>query len=436
MPIWNAYFCDLTGDGLPEICSQVSFGSGICDMHVVIYDYANGIRYALWDRGHYDYYLRMNDTDGYLYVDKRYYSSNMQVSSGRLVFKDGGIQIEGGNTESISVLRAKILEIHDRYFLVEPVEGSWESSSASKIEVPIRNMSPSPEPQVGDILQIEYDGQILETYPARLNNVYHIALEQTIHYQSMMIPTDTDLLGCPAGALLVPIGGNVYRYELTEGNPEGVTADELLYTFTEETPIEGIVWEVYSLKEYPDKTTVLMLSGTNSAWLCRYSPPGICADNALRDAIAAGCVVMEDGIATHGQDTWNEFYDMVQQGKAASVTVAHYFTLDPEECDSSYYEVYSQDYPCLYECHLNYDGKTFTLTEPAGDGVRVRTFAYLMKYDNTEFYSKSSLTPGRRYDYVLTQDNRVTWEQIWNGLISSYTGADIDHYSIYSERIQ
>ena len=21
MPIWNAYFCDLTGDGLPELCS-------------------------------------------------------------------------------------------------------------------------------------------------------------------------------------------------------------------------------------------------------------------------------------------------------------------------------------------------------------------------------------------------------------------------------
>ena len=251
-----------------------------------------------------------------------------------------------------------------------------------------------------------------------------------------MIPTNTSLVGCPSGALLVPIDGNVYRYELSESNPEGLTIDELLYTFTEETHIEGIVWEVYSLKEYPDKTAVLMLSGTNSAWLCRYSPPGRCADNALSEAIVAGNVVMEDGIGTSGQDIWKEFYERTQQGKPASVTVAHYYTLDPETCDSAYYETYKQDYPCLYEIHLDFDGKTFTLTEPDGNDVRIRTFAYLMKYDNTEFYSQSSKIPGRRFDYVLTQDNRVTWEQIWNGLVSSYTGADIDHYSIYSDKIQ
>ena len=95
MPIWNAYFCDLTGDGLPEICSQVSFGSGIIDNRVIVFDYANGVSYSLIDRGYHDYYLRMNDADGYLYVDKRIYNSDEVVSSGRLVFKDGCIQVEG-----------------------------------------------------------------------------------------------------------------------------------------------------------------------------------------------------------------------------------------------------------------------------------------------------------------------------------------------------
>jgi hypothetical protein len=251
----------------------------------------------------------------------------------------------------------------------------------------------------------------------------------------MMIPTNTALVGCPSGALLVPIDGNVYRYELSESNPEGLTVDELLYTFTEETHIEGIVWEVYSLKEYPDKTAVLMLSGTNIAWLCRYSPPGRCADNALSEAIVAGNVVMEDGIGTSGQDIWKEFYERTQQGKPASVTVAHYYTLDPETCDSAYYETYKQDYPCLYEIHLDFDGKTFTLTEPDGNDVRIRTFEHLMKYDNTEFYPQSSKIPGRRFDYVLTHDNTVTWEKLFNGLVSSQMGAYIDHYSIYSERV-
>ena len=104
MPIWNAYFCDLTGDGLPEICSQVSYGSGIIDNRVIIHDYANGASYSLIDRGYHDYYLRMNDADGYLYVDKKVYNSDELVSSGRLVYKDNCLQIEGVITEPVEIL--------------------------------------------------------------------------------------------------------------------------------------------------------------------------------------------------------------------------------------------------------------------------------------------------------------------------------------------
>lgn len=309
MPIWNAYFCDLTGDGKPEICSQVSYGSGIIDNRVIIFDYANGVSYKLEDRGYHDYYLRMEGA--YLHVDKKSYNSDDLVSSGRLVFKDGCIQIEGvenkpeditmnhnyfkwdlfenknedivgiissfqnmepamtqngdiliiqnegglwhfveGQQVDVSIMfendgsylsmksmgyiycgdsedglysneifadqntdmssgrftapetgnylfyfrnystswiklndvlieygsqfQAKLLEIYDGYFIVEPVEGSWELRSASKIEVPMKNMEPSPEPQVGDILEIVYDGQLQETYPARITAVYGI----------------------------------------------------------------------------------------------------------------------------------------------------------------------------------------------------------------------------------------------------------------------
>ena len=87
-------------------------------------------------------------------------------------FKSNGVIIN--SDISVSSLYAKVLEIHDGYYLVEPVEGSWELNSASQIEVPMKNMEPSPEPQVGDILKIEYDGQLQETYPARITVVYHI----------------------------------------------------------------------------------------------------------------------------------------------------------------------------------------------------------------------------------------------------------------------
>ena len=174
MPIWNAYFCDLTGDGLPELCSTISWGSGMIDNRVTIYDYANGASYELSDRGYFDFTLRFNEADGYLYVDKTKYHTDELVETGRLVFKNHCIQIEGFSNEAHQVFQAEILEHHNGYYLVKPVEGSWELNSADRIEVPIRNAHPSPEPEIGDVIEIEYSGEILETYPARIADVYGI----------------------------------------------------------------------------------------------------------------------------------------------------------------------------------------------------------------------------------------------------------------------
>ncbi len=180
MPIWNAYFCDLTGDGLPELCSTISWGSGMIDNRVTIYDYANGASYELSDRGYFDFTLRFHEADGYLYVDKRKYNTDELVETGRLVFKNNCLQIEGFSNEAHQVFQAEILEIHDGNYLVKPVEGSWELNSADRIEVPIRNAHLSPEPEIGDVIEIEYSGEILETYPARIADVYGIkVIKQT-----------------------------------------------------------------------------------------------------------------------------------------------------------------------------------------------------------------------------------------------------------------
>lgn len=176
MPIWNAYFCDLTGDGLPELCSSISWGSGMIDNRVIIYDYANGVSYELSDRGYFDFTLRFHEADGYLYVDKKKYNTDELVETGRLVFKNNTIQIEGFSNEAHQVFQAEILEIHGGHYLVKPVEGSWELNSADRIEVPIRNAHPSPEPEIGDVIEIEYSGEILETYPAQIADVYGIKI--------------------------------------------------------------------------------------------------------------------------------------------------------------------------------------------------------------------------------------------------------------------
>lgn len=99
MPILNAYFTDLTGDGYPEICATYSFGSGMIDQRIIIYDYVNGASYELADRGSFDYTLRQDRQDGLLYVDQLKYNTDELVETGRLVFKNHCIQIEGISNE-------------------------------------------------------------------------------------------------------------------------------------------------------------------------------------------------------------------------------------------------------------------------------------------------------------------------------------------------
>lgn len=84
MPIWNAYFCDLTGDGLPELCATYSWGSGMIDTRVLVYDYGEGTGYTMESRGTYDYALRYNDADGLLYVDVTPYGEDTVTTSGPL----------------------------------------------------------------------------------------------------------------------------------------------------------------------------------------------------------------------------------------------------------------------------------------------------------------------------------------------------------------
>ncbi len=174
MPILNAYFTDLTGDGYPEICATYSFGFGMIDNRVTIYDYVKGVSYELSDRGYFDFMLRKDSQDGLLYVDKLKYNSDEVVETGRFVFENNCIQIEGFSNESNAVFRAEILEVYDGYYLVKPVEGSWELNSADKIEVSVRNKHSSSEPKIGDVIEIEYSSEILETYPARIPDVYGI----------------------------------------------------------------------------------------------------------------------------------------------------------------------------------------------------------------------------------------------------------------------
>lgn len=138
MPIWNAYFCDLSGDGLPELCSTISWGSGMIDNRVIIYDYANGASYKLSDRGDFDFALRFNEADGHLYVDKTKYNTDELVESGRLVFKDGCLRVEGFSS---------IADEAAKYYLTIGAEG------VKSIELSMPNSSGGFENANGSLLK-------------------------------------------------------------------------------------------------------------------------------------------------------------------------------------------------------------------------------------------------------------------------------------------
>ncbi|HWR23547.1 MAG TPA: hypothetical protein VN366_08730 [Feifaniaceae bacterium] len=92
MPVWNVYLADLTGDGLPEFCATVSFGSGIADTRVLVYDYAGGALYELSDRMVYDYVLSLEN--GRLIVTQTAYGGG-RLAAGDLKLTDGELTAEG-----------------------------------------------------------------------------------------------------------------------------------------------------------------------------------------------------------------------------------------------------------------------------------------------------------------------------------------------------
>lgn len=62
--------------------------------------------------------------------------------------------------------------------------------------------------------------------------------------------------------------GNTYKYHRTDISGADFTKKELLGCFEEETRIEGIAWEIWSVEEHPDLSYVYVISGTNSEWVC------------------------------------------------------------------------------------------------------------------------------------------------------------------------
>ncbi|WP_227020511.1 hypothetical protein [Sinanaerobacter chloroacetimidivorans] len=80
---------------------------------------------------------------------------------------------------------------------------------------------------------------------------------------------------------------------------------------------------------------------------------------------------------------------------------------------------------------LSYDGEKYTLLQTEDGKEYVDAYNYLVKYTGEP--RGNSATFSEYTYYVLVNDSSLTWQDIENGMLSSQSGAWIDHRTVYSD---
>lgn len=117
----------------------------------------------------------------YLFIDGDYFDAGYDwLSSWDRYTKEGNAALPAGFFDTEDEVRsevkfqAKVLEVNDKTLLVKPLEGSLELDSADLFNISLECLEVSPQIDVGTIVEISYNGEIMESYPAQLGKLYQI----------------------------------------------------------------------------------------------------------------------------------------------------------------------------------------------------------------------------------------------------------------------
>ena len=99
-----------------------------------------------------------------------------EAPAGEAVPGDSPALDEGTPLES--VFTAVVLEVHEGYLLVEPLEGEEIRRAADRITVSTGELEDLPELEAGDLVAVAFGGGVMESYPAQLGEVYSIELAE------------------------------------------------------------------------------------------------------------------------------------------------------------------------------------------------------------------------------------------------------------------
>lgn len=180
---------------------------------------------------------------------------------------------------------------------------------------------------------------------------------------------------------------------------------------------------------------LLLFTVTGCSQSDRPTPLEELPDNySLEQAKEDGCVVYENGDVAYGGELFEEFFRTAASGKTDQVRLAFYCTLDdPSGYDPEYYETVRDDYPCMYIQELSFDGEQYTIRWYEDGEEFIRNYSYIMKYEGP------AESPDALYQsyirYVLTNDEKVTWQELTHGMFSSQMGDYIDHMSVCTDLI-
>ena len=156
-------------------------------------------------------------------------------------------------------------------------------------------------------------------------------------------------------------------------------------------------------------------------------------DYSLERAKDDGCLVTEDGAVTSGQEAWEEFLNAAEAGKAASVRLCSYYTLDdPSRYDPDYYESVKDDYPMMFLKDLSYDGERFTTLSYEEGQRHEETYSFLRRREQTAPSSGVKII-----QYIITDDAESSLEKIGSQLysVSSRLEDHIPFHIVYREEI-
>lgn len=145
---------------------------------------------------------------------------------------------------------------------------------------------------------------------------------------------------------------------------------------------------------------------------------------SLEQAEIDGCLVMVDGDVRYNQQSWFDFVDLANHGQTANLRILqHYSPRDNEPSHTFIYDV-------------AYDGNVFILRWcmlGGQDGIQEETYQYLRSFTGqgeTEYVEYDAYER-----WVLTNDNRASYDEMWKSYASSQLNAIIPHQVLYSDLI-